>query len=466
MGELIENIPDYVASLGPDGRIEYLNRDTSFGNIDRLLGTDPADAVAPADRAAWIDLVRRAGRTQQIHTAELRSIDGGWFSVRVVPVPTGGGGARMTVIATDVTVAKEAELTLRASEERLRSITGAALDAVVMVDAEGRVAHWNPAAERVFGYRNDEILGRSAHAVLAPPQYRDTAERGFREFAATGAGSAIGKVLELTALRKDGTEFPMEISVGPIRLEKGWGAVAIVRDVTRRRQIEADLENERRHLERLLAVHERDRQLAACELHDGLVQPLVATLMSLEGTLAGSHADLPDDLRSGFAGAMDLLRRGIAQARRLMTGLRPPILDQFGLVLAVENLCAELTGEDGPEIIYSAGAAIGRLAGPLETALFRIAQEAVDNALRHSGSREIRVRLSQEGDRVAVEIEDFGVGFDPAQPFPDGFGLEGMRERARLLGGRLGVRSEPGRGTRIRAEFPVLVPTSESEPPA
>jgi len=130
---------------------------------------------------------------------------------------------------------------LRSNAEMLRTISDSALDAIIMMDAGGRIAHWNPAAERMFGYSHSEAMGRGVHDILVPPQYREAAERGVAHFVASGQGNAIGKTLELEALRKDGTQFPVEIAINGIQIDGQWRAVAIVRDTTYRRRTEEAL---------------------------------------------------------------------------------------------------------------------------------------------------------------------------------------------------------------------------------
>jgi diguanylate cyclase (GGDEF)-like protein/PAS domain S-box-containing protein len=142
---------------------------------------------------------------------------------------------------TDITERRRMEEALRESEEKLRVITGSALDAIVMMDDKGKVAFWNPAAEKLFGYSRDEITGKDVHETLAPPQYHEAFKKGLEVFRRTGQGAAVGKVLELTALRKDGTEFPIGIAVSSINIKGIWWAVATIRDITERKRMEDEL---------------------------------------------------------------------------------------------------------------------------------------------------------------------------------------------------------------------------------
>ncbi|MGO8675433.1 MAG: response regulator [Limisphaerales bacterium] len=133
---------------------------------------------------------------------------------------------------------KRAEEALRENEERLRGITSAVLDAIVMLDDQGRITFWNEAAQRMFGLNREEALGKDLHEVLTPARYREAQRAGFDKLRQTGQGFALGKMLELTALHRDGHEFPVELSVAPVRLQANLQLVGIIRDISGRKQAE------------------------------------------------------------------------------------------------------------------------------------------------------------------------------------------------------------------------------------
>jgi len=211
--------------------------------------------------------------------------------------------------------------------------------------------------------------------------------------------------------------------------------------IEERKQTEETLRQENQHLKNLLALQDRDRQLICCELHDGLVQQLVGAIMQLEaGQLdAGLH----------------LLRKCMKEARWLIEGLRPPILDKGGVVVAIENLVSHEDGNGTPTVEFSHKIASDRLPPSLEYTIFRIVQEGLTNARRHSQSMKVRIQLVQQEAGIRIEVEDWGVGFDPDKIADGHFGLEGIKERARLFGGAANIRSSPGEGTRIVVELPL-----------
>ena len=139
-------------------------------------------------------------------------------------------------------VDKRGEEALKSNERKFRTISDSAIDAIIMIDSAGNIAHWNHAAEAIFGYSSEEILGHGVHEILAPSRHREAASKGLSRFATTGQGAAIGKIRELAALRKDGTEFPVELSLNSINQDDGWWAVAVLRDITERELTEQQLE--------------------------------------------------------------------------------------------------------------------------------------------------------------------------------------------------------------------------------
>jgi signal transduction histidine kinase len=218
-----------------------------------------------------------------------------------------------------------------------------------------------------------------------------------------------------------------------------------------------DDQEERQRLRKLLAIYQRDRQLLAFEIHDGLIQTLTAAALHLEAARAAAGG-LGADARGQLEIGLGLLREGISEGRRFISGLRPPALDEEGLRAALEQLAARLSDETGLSIRLDCRPGLEELAPLVELALFRLVQEALTNIRRHSAATRVRVEIRRQEGRVRAVISDNGVGFDPAQSGLRNFGLRGMRERVRVLGGDLEIESEPGRGTQIVVDLPAWLP--------
>jgi signal transduction histidine kinase len=255
------------------------------------------------------------------------------------------------------------------------------------------------------------------------------------------------------------TRHELEQRVEARTRELGEANELLRREIVERRQAEEVVRQEHRRLRDLLDLQERDRQLMAYEIHDGLVQLLTGAMMGFQavGPLLASDAKESERV---FQQGLQTLREGIAEARRLIGGLRPPVLDEMGVIAAVEDLVHAARQRTKVEIDLHHEVAFGRLAPSLETAVFRIVQESLNNALRHSGSAKVRIALVQHGNTVGIEVEDWGRGFSLDQVPPQRFGLRGIRDRADLFSGQATIDAAPGQGTRVRVELP-LVPAAE-----
>ncbi|NUQ62332.1 MAG: PAS domain S-box protein [Pirellulales bacterium] len=419
----------------------------------RIMDLHPKDEIP---KILDIILARAEGRFQGVANVTLLRKDGSLSYVEVVSQPI--ACERRPCVATffrDINKRRRAETALRESETRVRTICDSAMDAVVMADSEGKVLYWNPAAERMFGYAAEEMMGQEVHALLPAVRYREQARRAFSEFAVTGRARVAEKPLELTARRKDGSEFPIEISVSTFLLAEKWGAAAIIRDITERKKARDNLEHERLTLKRMLRASDHEFRLVAYDIHDGLAQQLAGAIMQFEAYRSLREKD-PPRADALFDAGVAMLRRSHVEARRLISGLRPPILDEFGVVAAITHLVNDRQFENGPIIEFTKDVRFARLSPILENVIYRIVEEGLANAVKHSRSDRIRIRLFQAADRVHIEIRDWGIGFDRQEKREDQYGLDGIRERTRILNGRSTIVSEPGAGTTIFVELPLV----------
>jgi|GEM_PF-2092934 len=173
-----------------------------------------------------------------------------WLSMNAAPVRDADGrrqGAVLTV--NDITDRKHAEEALRESEEKFRNIASSALDAIIMLDHDGRISFWNEAASRIFGFTSEEALGMELSRLIVPQRYHDALRKGYEGFKATGEGLYVGEVYKGEGLKKDGTEIPIEVSISALKVKEQWTAVGILRDVTERAQAEALQDGQKRILE-------------------------------------------------------------------------------------------------------------------------------------------------------------------------------------------------------------------------
>jgi signal transduction histidine kinase len=262
---------------------------------------------------------------------------------------------------------------------------------------------------------------------------------------------------EYRLLCQDGTSFFAEGSGAVITNEAGEpeALMAVYRDITERKQAQQALEREQQALRRMLHASDRERRLLTYEIHDGVAQQLIGAILFFQSHRQ-EECPAPDKMGTSYDQGLEALRAASAEVRRLMNNMRTPVLDMHGVVAAISDLVSESGRRpDSPEIRFVNDVEFDRLAPILENTLYRVAQEAIANACQHSGSGEIFVKLVQADDEVSIEVHDWGKGFDQRNVEKTCFGLDGIRERTRVLGGRLEIESQPGKGTCIRATFPL-----------
>ncbi len=217
-----------------------------------------------------------------------------------------------------------------------------------------------------------------------------------------------------------------------------------------------DVTNQKLSEQHLVRHHERLLQLLAYEIHDGLVQDIVGAQMAAESVIA-TVGTTEVDCGQELILLRGLLQKAIGEGRRMITTLRPMIIDEMGVVEAINYLVAEEESTQRLKVTFTHDVLFDRLSPILEGVIFRIVQEALNNVRRHAGTKQAEVRLKQTDTRLAIEVEDHGVGFAPDEVDGKRFGIEGIRERARLFGGKATVKSKVGEGTTVTVVLPAAL---------
>jgi PAS domain S-box-containing protein len=410
----------------------------SYAGLRRFLATRFLEEGEPSDPATVeVEHRTKAGGTcwGEITGSFLRDDEG-----RIVGIQG---------VTRDVTERKQVEAALLDSEFRLRRLIENMPDIVVLVDETAEIHYLNRNLEE---NEPGTIVGRCAFDFLAE-EYRTVCQESL------GAALQGGDVQYIEARDLFGQWWSCRL-VPLIDKASAAQVMIICTDVTEEKRANEEVRKEQDLLRQLIELHERDRKVLAFELHDGFAQQLTGAMMSLEVGLRLADST-PEKALASMGDAMRLLGESIEESRRLVSGLRPPVLDQFGIVAAVEHLVglSHCDGELGVEFVSRGRTR--RLAAPLENAIFRIVQETLTNIRRHSGSRRAVVELRLNDDHASIEVRDWGVGFEPDGIQEACFGLQGIRERARLLGGRAEIHSSPGDGTTVRVSLPMIERRSE-----
>lgn len=345
---------------------------------------------------------------------------------------------------------------LRESEARFRALWQTTTDAVLIVDGDNRIRYANPAVASIFGHDPAALRGESL-ARLQPARLAARHAEGMKRYLETGRRTLNWGAVETTAVRRDGSEFPVEVAFSE-HVVKGERLFAgFMRDITERKLNEASVAASRARLQalsdQLLQVQEVERANLSRELHDEFGQTLTATKLQLQMLEQQTPSPFLED-------CVALVDQALKQVRTLSLDLRPPQLERLGLAAALRAHVGRLSQQTGRAVSFDDAPGIPGLTGPHAVACFRIVQEALTNASRHARAQSVRVMLAVEQSVLLLEVADDGAGFDleakrshAAQG--GSLGLLSMEERAHLLGGTLQIHSTVGGGTRITARVPL-----------
>jgi PAS domain S-box-containing protein len=389
---------------------------------------------------------------------EMRRRDGStiWTESRVTLIYDGEGRPEgLMGVTRDVTERKEMEAVLRESERRYRLLAENVTDVIWVTDLNWRRVYVSPSASRLTGLPFDEHLTQRIQDVLTPASYETTMKAFKRQMAIEKKKTKEPQrswTLQLEMRRRDGSTVWTEDKMTFLRDPDGKAVsiLGVTRDITERKHAEDAL----RALScRLVEVQETERRQVARELHDHIGQELTGLKFLLEMTSRLPAHSLRGKLNEALASINELVER----VQDLSLDLRPAMLDDLGLVPALLWHFERYQSQTGVRVIFSHRGIQRRLDAEIETAVYRIVQEALTNVARHAGVTEASVRLVVNRGLLSVHIEDLGTGFDVDKAMDNGTssGLTGMHERAVLLGGQFKVHSSPSSGTRVVARFPL-----------
>jgi len=380
--------------------------------------------------------------------------NGKWLHFTASPIKNFSGEI-IAAIETlqDVTERKKAEWALQESEKSYRELFEVALDAIWVSDSKGNILKANRATEKLTGLSSEELARGNIKTFLGEDGLRLAKESSRRLL----KDESLAQPYEQHLTRRDGTEATVMLTTSPILSNGRLVAFQnIARDITEQKRMQ---ENLRFYLQEITRAQEEERQRIARELHDSTVQTLIALLHQLENLL-GDKAALPVREAKALWGFYESIRDVVREVRRFSRDLRPSILDDLGLLPALEWLTGELTKEYGVKTSLKVIGGERRFSLEAELVLFRIVQEALRNIAKHAQATKAEVKVEFDKHRVRVTISDDGVGFELPQSLGDlvqtgKLGLAGMQERVQLLGGSLKLKSEVGKGTTILANVPI-----------
>jgi PAS domain S-box-containing protein len=457
---LLDAMPDALLILNLRGEIEVAN-----GSTQRMFGFAPGELIGQCVEillpdsfmGVYDDLVKSVqdspSRRHNGTDVQLpgRRKDGSEFPVDIILTPLGGASEVSVVAAVrDMTAVRDAEEVRRKSEQLFRGLLESAPDAMVVVDSRGRIQVVNSRTEQLFGYTRQELLGMSVDELV--PQSLRSGHGGHRsKYFRDPLVRPMGQGLELLGRRRDGTEFPVDISLSPMPTDDGLLVIAAVRDVTDRKVAEKrlaqtqEIAERRRLMAHLVQAQEEERRKIAADIHDDSIQAMTAASLRLQQLRKHATSDEQQEL---IARLDEAVRESITRLRRLMFDLRPPTLDRTGLGPALRELLDRMRADIEIEYMLD-----DRLAtepsSDLRIELYRITQEALTNVRKHARAAHVKVDVQRVEQGFHIRIADDGAGFDvPTRSGQPGhLGLVAMRERATIAGGWWTVESRLGHGT-------------------
>ncbi len=356
---------------------------------------------------------------------------------------------------------------LAQTAQTLQALVDTAMDAIVTVDANDRIVLFNPAAEAMFGRSAASVLGSRLDCLL-PPRYRQS-HADYRSQFSTMPHRSMAITRTVFGLRANGDEFPIESNISKVTIQGKTLHTAILRDVSERQQAQQALTETNAELSRLSAalitLREEERSRIARELHDELGQLLTGIRMEISwlgGHLGRDQIKLIEKTQA----IKGLIDQTIVSVRRISSDLRPLVLDDLGFSAAANWYVDQFSARTGLSIALNLAEEDPPHDEALATTLFRVLQESLTNIARHAEASAVEISLLRRNDEWIFSIRDNGCGFMQNGQRPAGFGLLGMRERVRSVGGSFSVASTPGQGTLVEAHIPINQESSNAKIPS
>jgi len=423
--ELFDNMSSGVAvyDVAGDGK-DFLFKDFNKAGekIDRiskkeLIGRSVVELFPYTKKIGLLEVFRRVWKTGKPESHPVVFYEDerirGWRKNYVYRLNSG----EIVTVYDDVSLQKEAEEALKESEEKFKSISAYAQDAVIMMDHEGGISFWNQAAEHMFGWTARDVLGRNLHDIIVPESYREDQRKGFTHFQKTGRGTAVGQVMRLRAIHQKGHEFPVELSLASVKLKGKWCAIGIVRDITDREKAEKEIEEAKKRAEVAHVAKSEFLTNMSHEIRTPMNGIIGMTGLLLETDLTPEQKDYAETVKRSADGLLAIID-DILDYSKIESGEQDLNIMDFDLETTLKemhSMMAIRAQEKGLKFSAVIEPCVPKYLRGDPSRLRRILTNLIGNAVKFTSSGEITVsvRLEKEDDKTALlhfSISDTGPG--------------------------------------------------------
>lgn len=449
--QVIGSLPDLVMVLDHELHILFANRSVGRRPVEQMEGRHVTEFLPEHLRPVALASMHRVLASGQVdgYASEIEGVDGQarHFDIRVSAIHREQRIVGVTLNATETTEQIRAERAIATQAHMIESM----LEGVAVINESGVIEITNPAFDTLFGYDRGELIGREISTLADRPfEQRDRGQPGAR-----ASKPASSTVLEFDGRHRSGKHFSAAGVLSKFEVAGRNHRLVVLQDVSERKQLERAI---------LQAVN-REQYRIGNDLHDGLGQELTGIALMLRGLAGRVTVEYPP-IQPEIEGITRLVSNAIESTRALARGLSPVNLERGGLQDALEGLAMHASELYGVPTVFTHRVPANRpLNAELANHLYRIAQEAVRNAVRHGNARSIRLHLSAARAKVRLAITDDGVGMPPGAMDATGMGLKIMCYRARILGGEVSFEPSDPTGTRVVCECPIQAAGSNARTP-
>lgn len=458
---ILDTDPECIKLIGPETELIDINQAgmamLEMDDLESVRGQKILSVVAEPQQEAIATMVKEAfegksGKMEfEMHTFKGKTR---WCEINIVPFKNAEGTILYALgVTIDNTEKRKAELELKQNEEKYRTLVEQAVDAIILYDRSGAILDVNTGASILLGYTKEELTAMNLSQVLVEeemmenPIHFDYGENGSND---------PSSVKQRRLLRKDGN-----IVITEVRSQELTDGrfLSVVRDMSERILTEQELKASYKAVRKLTAhlqnIREEERADIAREIHDELGQQLTVLKMDV-AWINKKIADPDEAMKEKLKELLAMLDNTVRTVRRISSELRPSLLDDLGLIAAMEWQLHEFEKRSGIRAALNAPEKEVNLSDPVKTALFRIFQESLTNVARHSEAKNISINLEKRKGNFVLSIVDDGKGFDRKKVTEKRtLGLLGMNERTMMIGGRYEIISAPGKGTKVSVTVPL-----------